>query len=180
MSDLDLATLQTGLLHLIKGRAACEPFTDDYLRRVAGCSQLEVVREIVQWWCRQTVMAAAPFTGRLLARLQRLDLATAELSGRDDLTPFRSAQTLQCLSGLGSDSNPLLAALADFECHVLVVAARPNEGPFRTDWPCDPYKALHALLHGTALPPVGNEIYVTEVGAAIPGFFRVLTTAAPG
>ena len=179
MSDLDLAALQTGLLHLIKGRAASETFTDDYLRRVAACSQLEVVREIVQWWCRQTVTAAAPFTGRLLARLQRLDLVTAELSGRDDLTPFRSAQTLQCLSGLRSDPNPLLAALANFESQLLRVAASADEGPLVTDWPCDPYEALHALLRGGPLPATDDGIHFTEVGSAIPGLFRVVTTT-PG
>lgn len=178
MSDADLAALQTGLLHLIKGRAAPQSFTDDYLQRVAASSQLQVVREIVQWWCRQTVTTAAPFTSRLLARLGRLDIATAELSCRDDLTPFRGAQTLQCLSDLRSDTNALLAALADFESHLLIVAASPNAGPFTSDWPCDPYQALHALLHGTALPP-DEGIHVTEVGAAIPGLFRVLTTSAP-
>lgn len=180
MTDLDLAALQTGLLDLLKGRAAPESFTDDYLQRVAACSQLEVVREIVQWWCYQTVTTVAPFTSRLLARLGRLDLATAELSRRDDLTPFRSAQALQCLSGLRSDTNALLAALADFESHLLVVAASPNEGSLVTAWPCNPYEALHALLHGEALPACDDAIHLTEVGSEIPGLFRVRTTTTPG
>ncbi len=180
MTDLDLAALQTGLLDLLKGRAAPESCTDEYLQRVASSAALEVVREIVQWWCCQTVTTVAPLTSRLLARLGRLDSATAELSRRDDLTPFRRAQALQCLNVLRSDANALLAALADFEAHLLVVAASPNEASLVTAWPCNPYSALHALLHGEELPGCDDAIHLTEVGPAIPGLFRVRNTTTPG
>jgi hypothetical protein len=178
MTDLDLAELQTGLLHLIKGRAAPGSLADDYFQRVAASAQLQVVREIMQWWCRQTVTIEAPLTSRLLARLGRLDLATAELSRRDDLTPFRSAQAAQCLSGLRSDPNALLAALANFESQLLAVAAGAEQGPLVTEWPCDPYEALDALLGGGPLPATDDGIHFTEVSSAIPGLFRVVTTTS--
>jgi hypothetical protein len=170
---LDLETLQTGLLELIKRRRMATDVDDPYLQLVDGSDQLALVQEITEWWRALVLEESAPLTAALLKQRGLFDEAVLAAARSSDVNPFRGRQADAFLLGLRGHRDPLVAAVASFERALLAVRLHGSTDRFEVIWPRSPYEVLESLLSGTQLDERLDGPYRMEVADDIPGGFRV-------
>jgi hypothetical protein len=160
--DLDLRSLQVGLLELIKGRQTADD--RPYLSTVALSAGLQICREVAAFWRTASLERNVPLTTALFKARGELADVVLSLSQAPDLSPFHVDLRDRFLSAAAASNDPLVAAIARFEQALLalgesnqgaaVVASagpRPNgyDWPVVVDWPVDPYPVLAALARGS-------------------------------
>lgn len=171
----ELAVLQGGLRDLVKGRPlAPGPAADAYLAQVSGSDRLVLVQEIAQTWRLVTLRSCCPLTMALLDRLGLTREEVARFTSEPGLPEHRRTAGRTFLEQVAGSSHPLVAALAGFELAVQTAAtAGQDEPPVVQRWPCDPLPVLRALVAGEELGEQAPAPHRVEIGARIPGGFRV-------
>jgi hypothetical protein len=162
---------QHALLDLIKGRGG-EPPDDPYLAEVVRSPGLAMVREIALWWRALPLTVQCRFTSRLLKRMSRFDEAVAAHFRAHATSNFVEEFSRHFLHMLASQSDPLLAALAQFE-YALMEARDGSSESFEICWDRDPDAVILALeQHGTIPSPDPDWTYRMHVCADAPEFVR--------
>jgi hypothetical protein len=176
VSSLNLESLQTGLLKLIKDRPST--LTDPYLRDVASADALVLVREISASWKMISLEQYAPLTTSLLQLKGYLGAQLATLIEEPNLSPFHSDLRDRFLSAAARHPDPLVEAVACFERAMVGVADANLESEVVLDWPVDPYPIFGALLAGRQPPEPEPDPHVVIVGPTQADGFRVIGKTA--
>jgi len=174
-----LAVQQQGLLDLIKGRTT--NVSDPYLRDVAGCRELAMLREIAVWWRKVHVESQCRFTSRLLKRMRNFDSVVSAYFNENATSPFVEELALDFLRTLRDDPDPLVRAVSQFECALQSVRLGSAD-VFEVTWDRHPDLVIRALEQASEMPAaeVGC-IYRMKVANDIPGLIactRMLTRSA--
>jgi len=146
-----LAEHQRAMLGLVKGRGM-SGLDDPYLARVAGSTQLALMREISAWWCALGIRGACPWTSRLLDRLGLFDACVEAFCLEQDVSPYIEKAGRQFLSRLRGSGDCLVASLAGFELALLAMR-RGEDEEFTVEWDRNPDSVMTALGSGADLPP---------------------------
>jgi len=160
-----LEAQQRGLLALMKGRTTVD---DPYLRRVASSRDLAMVRKIALWWMSYALSAQCRFTTRLLRRWGALDDVIADYFDNNATSPFVEELSIDFLTAMQARGDPLLGAVAAFEC-ALLLARTGSNAEYEILWDRNPHCVILALEEGGEPPPSEPENrYRMRVSRALP------------
>jgi hypothetical protein len=161
---------QRGLLGLIKGRGALP--ADPYLGQVAGSAGLAMIRGIAIWWREFQLEAQCYFTTRLLKRIGSFESLVTSYFNANSTSPFVEELSMDFLSSLYSNADPLIHAVAQFEGAFLEVRAG-SDTFFEVLWDRNPDQVFLALEGRAEIPPAETEhIYRMRIGRNLPGLFE--------
>lgn len=138
---------------------------DGWTRAVAESTGMRVTRSIVASWRDLLIRQICPLSVSLLVRKGRLESELSALSSRP-ASAWIDELALVFLSRLAADPDPLVAAIAAFECAALAVRQGVVER-VTVIWPCDPEELIRRLADGSPLDgiPIGEfEIVVASAG----------------
>ena len=159
---------QRGLLELIKARRTPRP--DSSLQHLACSSGLAMVREIALWWRAFQLEAQCPFSSRLLKRLGRFDEAVAAYFNNNATSPFVEELSVDFLTWLAADENPLVRTLSLFERALLEVRSGSPEN-FEIVWDRHPDTVFQAITDGREMPArEADRLYRMRVSRDVPQF----------
>ena len=116
-----LAGQQRGLLALLKRRPRAtlsESWEDEWLQRVDGSRELEMLQEIALWWRCFQISAKCRYSSRLLQRLGCFHETVAEYFEGGPTSPFIEQLGPDFLESLESHPDHLIAAMARTERHM--------------------------------------------------------------
>ena len=169
-----LAVQQRGLLDLIKGRAANA--SDPYLRDIADCRELAMLREIAVWWRKVHVESQCRFTSRLLKRLGNFDSVVSAYFNENATSPFVEELALDFLRTLREDPDPLVRAVSQFE-YALQSVRFGGADVFEIIWDRHPDLVIRALERASELPAAeAGCVYRMKVAKDIPGLIGCTRT----
>lgn len=120
MTRLELT--QRGLLDLIKSRGIAP--RNNYLGLVARSPEIAMLREIALWWRAFDLEAQCGFSARLLKRRGRFYVLVAKYFNTNATSPFAEELSLDFLSWLQGDDDPLVRTISFFERALLLTRRR--------------------------------------------------------
>jgi hypothetical protein len=168
---------QRGLLDLIKGRGNAPK--DSYLVRVAESREIAIVREIALWWRAFDLEAHCGFSARLLKRLGRFDVLVAKYFNSNATSPFAEELSLDFLTWLQGDDDPLVRTVSFFERAVLLVRAGAS-GVFEVCWDRNPDLVFYALEQGNEIPAKEpGYVYRMAIASDLPHFVTCTRESDP-
>jgi hypothetical protein len=166
---VSLAAVQRGLRDLVLTGSTSG--SDAYFAEVRASDRLRLLRDVVLWWRTLGVQRGCPLTSRLLMRLGRLEHVVSDFVATQSIPPYIEDLSQAFVTWLGSDDDPLLAAVARFESGLMRVK-RGDQNRFVVEWPAEPYAVLGSLLENGQLPETGGRWW-TVASAALPRQFEV-------
>jgi hypothetical protein len=140
---------QRGLLALLKNRGGVPD--DSYLRQLANCHELAMVRKIALWWLAFALETQCRLTARLLKRLDSFDSLVATYFDLNKTSPFIEELSLGFFSSLHAHDDPLVCAVSKFE-HALLMVRAGSEQAHEILWDRHPERVILALETGDELP----------------------------
>jgi hypothetical protein len=141
---------QRGVLALIKERPPDFP-PDDWLRRIAGSRELEMLREIALWWRGFQVSSQCRFTSRLLKQLRIFETEIAAFYGSRATAPFIDQLAREFLGNLVDHPDPLVRSLAATELAMFELR-RPEPVSKEIVWDRNPEQVFAALDRWEPVP----------------------------
>jgi hypothetical protein len=165
---LSLEQQQLGMLAMLRGRPTELP-SDPWLRSVAGSDGLKMLHHIAGWWQRFQIEAQCRYTSRLMKRLGCFAQYVDEYFNIHPTPPSIEELSLQFLSSVKENDDPLLSSVAHFE---LVCLGLNDKSPsaYTIIWDRDPSQVLLALENSDILPgPDPDARFVMTLSADIPG-----------
>jgi hypothetical protein len=167
---LSLAEHQRAMLDLIKGRGA--PPADPYLAQIAGSPELGMLREVAVFWRMLGIESACALLARLLKRRGTFEASVEQFYREEDVSPYAERAGEQFCLWMGSDGDPLLAAVVEFELALKRIRAGDTR-EFIVDWDRSPETVFVALAGGGELPPAEVcAVYRLHLSHALPGLAR--------
>src|SRR5712692_2750089 len=148
---MDLAKHQQALLSLITRGTDCGETDDPYIRSVAHCPQLELLREVVLWLREFDIDRTCVLTSGLLKRRGLFKQTVREFAARGLITPYPSELAEAFLEDTARHPDHMVASTAQFELAVIKVK-RGDTREYSVDWPCDP----RPILTGEAAGDTGR------------------------
>ncbi len=170
----DLATLQRGLLGLIKGTHHVTEADEPYLQVVAHSDELALVREIATWWRAFSLERYCVLTVALLKRRGIFDEAVSTFIREHTISPFIETLSRAFLRALSTHADGLVATVAQFEL-ALIQVKHGDPTHYTIEWAYEPYTVLQGLLTGASWEEARAQgRYCTMVSRDYPKLFEVL------
>jgi hypothetical protein len=170
--NMDLAKQQRDLLALIK-RGSIAGSGDPYIAKVAGSPHLKVLREVVLSWRAFDVERSCRLTAALLKRHGWFDDTVRTFAETANISPFVERLRDAFLERMIKHTDPLIAAVAQFELYMLRVKLGDCR-EYVVDWPTDPRPVLMALSEGGSPEPLPVATpHRMLISQQLPGLVRV-------
>ena len=171
---MDLPTLQTKLLGLIKSTYEVADEDEAYIKAIAQSEHLRMVREIVLWWRAFGVGRFCPLTSMLLKQRALFDEAITEFVRKRSISPFVEKLGSTFLEDMSQHRDTLVALLARFEL-ALIKVKRGDPAEYIVDWNCDPNAVLRSVLNAESFDfEAARGLFRTTVSRHLPEMFAVL------
>jgi hypothetical protein len=167
-----LASLQRGLLALIKADTTALIVDDPYLDLVRHSHGLQVVREITQWWKLYQAEAACPLTARALKKHDGFESSMRSFARQRTMSSYVESFSDDYLTHVRLTSNGFCSTVAHFE-QCLLRVKRGGRDEYTIEWECEPFAALGALLSDGDLRRVPQGKYRTRIGSRLPNLCEV-------
>jgi hypothetical protein len=167
---ITLETYQRGLLDLVKNRGV--PPTDPYLRQIASCPELVLVREIAVWWRAFQIETQCPLVARVLKHYGCFNRTVTQYFDGNHTSPFVEELIHHFLGTFSEHTDPFLRSVSRFE-HALLRARAGSEETYVVLFDRNPDLAFLTMEKTGRLPPTENGfIYRVNVDPHLPGMIR--------
>jgi len=142
----DLVEHQRMMMAAIKDRPVATNL--EAIHQLRRSRELAMLRETMLWWRELGISRCCPFTTAVLNRRGDFQIAVAAFVRETKGSSLLIEQASLFLEFVSTDSDPLVAAVANTE-HALIQAKGSDEYEARITWFHEPGAVFDFLLHGT-------------------------------
>ena len=160
---------------MLKGRPV-HPTGDEWLSRVTGSREFDMLREIALWWRCFQISAQCRYTSRLLERLRCFEQLVAAYFESRATPPYIERLAYEFLDSLATHPDEFIRAVAASEA-ALETLRIPGSRAVEVVWDRNPDLVFGALENREPMPGIDFEYsYRLRIGHEIPGTVECVRT----
>lgn len=170
---MDLKTLQTKYLDLIKSGVKTETENDEYFVKLYKSKNLEILYDIVHFWRTQAIEEYCPVTSALLKKLYMFDEKIKNFYRTNKYSNYIEEFGRTFLSYTGNDSNKMAAFIAEFELAMINVK-NGSEKDHYLETNYDIYELFNFILSDAEFPCEKDKGFLIKVSVSLENYFSVI------